>query len=907
MSEEAEVPEDSDEEVVILIDDGHLEHIGILRKSGRYPWGSGETPHQRNKAFLDYVEDLRKKGLTETQIAEGMGMFSEDGRKVSTTALRAAKSIAKNEIKKEEISQAMRLKEKGLSNIAIGERMGMPESSVRALLNPSTKERADILQTTSSMLKDAVTEKGFIDVGVGVENHLGISSTKLATSVAMLREQGYELYYLNVQQLGTGKDTKLKVLGPPGATYQDLLKAKSEDKIGSVGHFSEDNGRSFLGMQPPLSINSKRVAVRYGDEGGADADGLIQVRRGVDDVSLGGARYAQVRIAVDGTHYLKGVAAYSDNMPDGVDIVFNTNKKSTGNKLDAMKKVKDDPENPFGTTVRQKIEFDSKGKPKVTNVHNIVNEEGDWDKWSSKLSSQFLSKQSKQLAQEQLGLSYDIRKAEFDEIMSLTNPAVKKKLLNSFADGADSAADHLKATGLPRTKTKVILPINTLKDTEIYAPTFRDGEKVVLVRHPHGGIFEIPELTVNNRNKLAKSVMQNAVDAVGINSKVAARLSGADFDGDTVLVIPNNSKKVRNAPPLQGLKDFDPQRSYPAYEGMKPMSARTKQLEMGKVSNLITDMTIRGANSTELAAAVRHSMVVIDAEKHNLNYRQSAKDNGISALKAKYQNGSRNGATTLISQASSEVRIDKRKDRHVKNGGPIDAVTGKRMYEPTGESYVNKFGKTVVPGMKVSKMSLTDDAHSLSSGQPIERVYADHANKLKALGNNARKAMISTPDDKKQPSAVIAYAGEVSTLRAKLNVALKNAPIERRAQLLANANVAAKKAANPGMDNAELKKVRGQALAQARLRTGAAKTMIDVTPREWEAIQAGAISTNQLKQILDNTDLDVIKAYATPRAKTVMIPSKMAKAQSMLNAGYTQSEIADALGVPTSTLASALA
>ena len=73
--------------------------------------------------------------------------------------------------------------------------------------------------------------------------------------------------------------------------------------------------------------------VRYADDVGSDGvkgiekDGVIELRRGVEDLDLNGNRYAQVRILVDGTHYLKGMAVYSDDMPDGVDVVFNTNKK----------------------------------------------------------------------------------------------------------------------------------------------------------------------------------------------------------------------------------------------------------------------------------------------------------------------------------------------------------------------------------------------------------------------------------------------------------------------------------------------------------------------------------------------------------------------------------------------------
>lgn len=870
-------------------EDAYLAHYGILRKSGRYPWGSGGPEYASNKSFLGYVAQLQKEGLTESQIAEGMG--------ISTTQLRASKSIARNEERQASIIQATKLKDKGLSNVAIGERMKIPESTVRTLLEPSAKDKADILLSTSNMLRDEVKEKKYIDIGSGVENHLGMSSTKLATAVAVLQEEGYKIHYLKVRQLGTGKETTLKVLSAPDVSYGEV--SKNRDQIKQIQHFTEDGGRSFIGIQPPLSVSSKRVKVRYAEDGGADSDGVIHVRPGVDDISLGGARYAQVRIAVDGTHYLKGMAMYDDNLPAGVDLVFNTNKKNTGNKLDAMKAMKDDPDNPFGAVVRQKID-PSTGK--VKSAMNIVNEEGAWDSWSKSLSSQLLSKQSPTLAKQQLDMTYERKQREFDDIMKLTNPAVKKKLLESFADDVDSAAVHMKAAALPRQRSSVILPINSLKESEIYAPNFRNGERVALVRYPHGGIFEIPELTVNNRHPQAKRALGQARDAVGINSKVAERLSGADFDGDTVLVIPNNKKQIKTAPALDGLKGFDPQRSYPAYEGMKRMSARTKAIQMGEVSNLITDMTIRGASTQELARAVRHSMVVIDAEKHNLNYRQSAIDNGIAQLKSKYQGGARAGASTLISRAKSTTRVEDRKARPAAEGGFIDRATGQKRYVPTGTTYVNAKGKTVPRTIEVRKLAEANNAHTLSSGTPIEKVYADHSNKLKALANQARKVSVNTAPTRYSASAKNAYAHEVDTLRAKLNIALRNRPLERQAQLLANAAVRAKQDANPDMDKAELKKIQGLALAQARARTGAGKKRIEITPQEWAAIQAGAISNNTLTQILANADLDRVKELATPREKIVMTDAKTSRAKAMLALGYTQSEIADQLGVSLSTL-----
>src|SRR5688572_29738825 len=489
-------------------EDQYLAHYGILRKSGRYPWGSGGPEVASNRSFLDFVAQLQKQGLSEAEIASGMG--------ITTTQLRASKSIAKNEERQANINMATRLKDKGMSNIAIGERMGMPESSVRALLEPAAKDRADILLATSNMLRDEVAAKKYLDIGTGVENHLGMSSTKLATAVAVLQEEGYKIHYLKVKQVGTGKQTTIKVLSAPDVTYSEV--SKNRDQIKQPQHFTEDGGRSYISIQKPLSVSSKRVGVRYAEDGGTDSDGVIHVRPGVEDISLGGARYAQVRIAVDDTHYLKGMAMYKDDLPNGIDLVFNTNKKSTGNKLDAMKEMKADPENPFGAVVRQRVDPKS---GKVKSAMNIVNEEGDWDSWSRSLSSQLLSKQSPALAKGQLNMTYERKRREYDDINKLTNPAVRKKLLESLADDVDSAAVHLKAAALPRQRSSVILPINSLKEKEIYAPNFRNGESVVLVRYPHGGIFEIPELTVNNNHPQAKRALGQARDAVGINSKVA--------------------------------------------------------------------------------------------------------------------------------------------------------------------------------------------------------------------------------------------------------------------------------------------------------------------------------------------------------------------------------------------------
>lgn len=892
---------------MIVEEEDYLAHYGTPRKSGRYPWGSGGNITQRNRSFLDYIESLRGKGISDPEIAKGLDM--------TTTEFRAKNSIAKNEQKQSKIAMAQRLSDKGYSNRAVGERMAengkaLNESSVRSLLEAGRKDVVDVLQTVANMLREQVAEKEYVDIGSGVENHLvGVSQVKLATAVAILQEEGYKVHPVLTDQPGTraGHKTKVKVLTPPGTTYKDVVT--NLDKIKQIMEFSEDGGRSFLGLVNPLSLNSKRIDIRYAEDGGAEADGVLYVRPGVKDVELGGSRYAQVRVAVDGTHYLKGMAMYKDGLPSGVDIQFNTNKTSTGNKLDAMKPMKTtidgkiDPDNPFGASIRRQIIVkDADGKDATTSAMNIVNEEGGWNSWSRNLSSQTLSKQSPTLAKTQLNMTYERSKNELDTIMKLTNPAVRVKLLNAFADGADSSAVHLEAAALPRSFWHVILPFNTIKETEVYAPTYRNGERVALVRYPHGGTFEIPELTVNNSHAPAKSVLGQASDAIGINSKVAERLSGADFDGDAVMVIPNNSNTIKTSPALIGLKNFDPRAAYPKYEGMKPMDARTKGVEMGKISNLITDMTIGKASTEDLARAIRHSMVVIDAETHNLNYKESARVNGIAQLKTKYQGSAKSGAATLISKATARADVPVSKARRLSKGGPIDPATGKKVFVKTDETYVNSKGKTVLKTTVSKKLAETDDAFTLSSGTVIEKVYADHSNKLKALANTARKEMVATTPMRINPSAKTAYSNEVKSLDAKLNLVLRNRPLERQALLIAGTQVSARRQANPQMSKDDVKKISYQALAAARARTGAQKNEIHITDGEWNAIQAGAISNNKLVQILNKADLERVKQLATPKTSLLMSSAKLQRAQAMANSGYTQADIADALGVSLTTL-----
>lgn len=897
----------------ILAED-ELEHYGMPRRSGRFPWGSGENPYQRTGYFRRGLSEMRSQGMTDKEIMQAMGM--------SSTEFRQMNSLAKNAKRAEDISEILRLKDQGLSNVEIGKRMDPPigESQVRNLLTANSSERASMTSNVANALKKQMETKKYLDVGDASERELSdilgfkVSAERRDTALAMLRQEGYDVVEIRVPQVTNKRNfTTMKILAPEGTTKQDIYN--NLDSVKSIGDYDSISEMTSLGLKPPVSVDPKRVQVRYRDEGGLEKDGVIELRRGVNDLSLGKANYAQVRIAVDGTHYLKGMAVYSDNLPDGVDIVFNTNKTSDvpmlGPKdntvLKPMKKTADgqiDMANPFGATIKKQVEYDDVDGKKQQGVVNIVNEEGGWGEYSKTLSAQVLSKQPISLIKRQLNQSYEEKKQEYDTIMSLTNPAVKKKLLDTFSEECDSAAVNLKAAALPRQATQVILPLTTIKPTEVYAPQYKDGEEVVLVRFPHAGVFEIPRLTVNNRNKEGKNVIGAAAkDAVGISASVAEQLSGADFDGDFVVVIPVNDKvRFRSEKPLAQLKDFDPKVEYKGYPGLKKINPDYKQKQMGVVSNLITDMTLQGAPNDEIARAVKYSMCIIDAEKHGLDYKRCYQDCDIDSLKKKYQ--PKGGVSTLISRANSEMRVPERKNFSIDRD--TDPVTGERRFRETGRSYVDSDGSVKYAEEKSTKMFEAKDARSLISDAdtPTERAYANYANQLKALANKARKEYVSTGSIPLSKTAQVTYAEEVNSLKAKLNNAIKNAPKERQAQITANVVVKIKKQDNPDMTKGEEKRLRQQALSAARQRFGANRqnVRVNITDREWDAIQAGAVSNSLLLRILANTDMDAVKQRALPKTEQAISTARQRRIKTLLNAGYTVAEVAESVGVSTSTV-----
>lgn len=949
--------------------------------SGRYRKGSGENPLQRGNDFMTEYSRYKKDGYSDKQIANVMGM--------STTALKERKEYERATRLAEENARLVRLREHGEGWTAISRKMGIDEGTLRSRYKKIQEQKDIPKKNTAEMLKESVDKYKYIDVGAGVELYMGVTANNKNAALRALTDSGeYTIHKLKVEQLGNpGKYTWQNVLTKSDVPWKDVNDHMG-DIMPAMGH-STDGGRTFrMGMAFPESIDSSRVFIRYDEDGGTLKDGVIELRKGVMDISLGSSTYSQVRIGVDGSHYLKGMAIYSDNVPEGYDVIYNTNKKRGTDPYDVFKEMKVnketgeiDKDNPFGATIKhlvgQSYYKDSKGKwgqdengsykllsdmdisydgPKYSlSKINKVNDEGDWSNWSRTLASQMLAKQSLELIKQQLDISRKEKQAQFDEIKNTENPVLRQKLLEEFADDCDSAAVDLKAAAMRGQASHVILPIESLRDDEVYAPNYANGTKVVLVRYPHGGVFESPELVVNNNNREAVSILgKNLTDAIGINHNVAEQLSGADFDGDSVLVIPNDRGQIHTEKPLfhnfdthdyaftneqcmvkgrqclrgaikkRDSKDviamkermaagYSPTEKEIMKLGQKELTikSQTKQKQMGIVSNLITDMTLKGANRDELERAVKHSMVVIDSEKHHLDYKRSEKEYRIDELKARYQghydeDGSyHEGSSTLMSRAKSPVRVNERKEWHAKD---IDEQ-GNKVYKETGAGYF-KNGKFIARQEESTKMAEAKDAFELSSGTMKEREYALYANAMKDMAREARLGGVAVKMPPVNSTAAKAYKAEVDHLNAQLETALKNSPLERLAQRRGNAVIREKINANPELKDkahkADLKKYKAQALAGARDNVGASKQKVVISPAEWKAIQAGAVSSSKLKSILNNADMDQVRSVASPKASKEMSTSKVSLAKSLAAVGYTNAEIAERLGVSSSTVSKAL-
>ena len=1016
--------------------------------SGRYRQGSGDNPNQHfsGDRFFVTLNKLRSQGMGQPEIAKTMGYKS-------TGELRAAISI--NKEKREAIfySSYDSLKEKHpeMNRTQLAKELGVPESTLRAKLKAREENKKELSLALADNLQKIADESVAVDVGKGAEHQLGCSNEKKKAALQILEQKGYKIDNFRFrQQTNPNQIIEYKVLHRPDVSYDYIYKHRDAIRpIKEKGSFSDDGDTMNPPFRYPESMDKKRLAVRFSDGSVANADGtvysglskderksgtakdgLIEVRKGCKDLYFGtGVNYCQARILVDGSHYIKGMAVYSDNLPDGVDVLFNTNKDSSvpilGSKNSTVLKPikKDDPTNPFGSAIKeeggQSYYLDPNGKYKnyagESTSLSLINKratEGDWNDWAKNLPSQFLSKQNVPLIRRQINLTLLNKEKEYKEINELTNPEIKKKLLEEFADGCDTESVNLKTAALPGQRYQVILPLTSISDKECYAPNFTNGSKVALVRYPHGGIFEIPILTVNNNNKEGKQILESqsaAADAIGITKSTADRLSGADFDGDTVMVIPLSDKFKIDATKdtLPGLKNFDPKFEYGCdpnltytdkdgvshyfHNGVefKPMTKKNTQKQMGIISNLITDMTLQKATPQEVERAVKHSMVVIDAEKHHLDYRESERINGVAQLKRRYQYQQKGfdedgnpkygeGASTLISKAKSTVDVRERKEGLfvMKDGGKavvddegkgtksrtfldpetgnrvsrsevkelfIDPKTGKKLYRETGRELIkvtfndpdgnkhtvegferpngdivykkNRSDKDYItvtneqvkktPVMqKITRMSETDDAFELSRGTVQEKLYAEYANRLKNMANQARLEMLMTEDSKYSKAARMQYLNEVYSLKQKIKEAEQNAPYERQAQLMAGYRVESLVAENPSLyeDKDRYKKLKTQILADSRNKVGAYRRMIDISDKEWEAIQAGAITSSMIKTILKYADENKFKSLAMPRKRDTVTKSMADRMIALSRKGYTNEEIAESIGVSVSTV-----
>lgn len=923
----------------------YILHSGVKRKSGRYEWGSGEFPFQHEPWFQGWS---KLTSAEQVETAKALGMTLKEARN--------RYSIAKDAKKAQDIAHAKELRySKQMSVKAIAEKMGVSESTINSWLKPDAETRARETEELAKKIAQFAEGHAGIDIGKGCATAMGVNKNKFEVAVQLLKDrEGYYNVQWGQEQQTSKNDQKTQTtaLIKIKPEWKDLSPAQlktvaykyarshSDDIVLPFEvKYNNETGKTVLGFDIPKSVSSDEIEVVYTDKngkGGAERDGLIELRRGLDKLSLGNDNYSQVRIAVDDTHYIKGVAVYSDDLPDGINIRVHSNRKEgvplksddpdAKQVLKPMKRADDgsiDLEDPFGAQITAQ-----------RGCINKVNEEGDWDDWTSSrtLASQVLSKQSKDLAERQLNLDYTKRAAEFETIKQISNPIVREKMLNDFADECDKAAVHLKAAALPGQSVKVLIPIPSLKPGECYCPTYQDGEKLALIRFPHQSISEIPMVTVNNSNKEGKKVMTNqAIDAIGLNPKDAHRLSGADFDGDTVVCIPNKKGYIKNAPEFTGLEGYEPKEQWPGYPGMKPISHQLAQQKMGIVTNLITDMSLRGAKEDEMVRAIKMAQLIIDAEKHKLNWKGAEEEYRIAELHEKYQGKKTGGAVTIISKASGEAHVPERekyskinpetgekeyKLTHKKKVWFVDPETGKKYYKnllPKQPGY-DPNAKDVL--IKSTKMAEEKDARNLISPyrHPIEIVYATYANQMKAMGNEARKESLVKRDTPYSIQAAKTYEEEVKNLKEKLDSSKVNAALERLAQRSAEIIIKERIAKYPDRYNKStpdgkkhLSKLKNQVTNQQR-KIVSKQRPFEVTEREWEAIQAGALHKSDVKEIINRANSDDIKKYAMPKNSnyTILSPANLAHAIAMLNSGFTQAEVAANFNISPSTLRRAI-
>ena len=193
-----------------------LYHYGMPRRSGRYPWGSGDDPYQHSGDFISRVQELRKQGMSEAEIAKAVGLEN-------TTQLRTHYSNAINQRRSDQIARVRSMLADGKSQAEVAREIGINESTLRSLLNERSAARTNAAQNTADFLRQQIKEKGLIDVGTGVERELGISREKLNQALQILQDEGYSVYGGGVPQVtNPGKQTNIKVLCPPGTEHKEI-------------------------------------------------------------------------------------------------------------------------------------------------------------------------------------------------------------------------------------------------------------------------------------------------------------------------------------------------------------------------------------------------------------------------------------------------------------------------------------------------------------------------------------------------------------------------------------------------------------------------------------------------------------------------------------------------------------
>lgn len=959
--------------------------------SGRHPFGSGDNPHQHDLDLYYELTKLRNSGYSDDDIAKVWNMNTNEFRKQRTLSTSAYKMYRYEEAKI--------LFEKGSSNIDIANKLNCTEGTVRNMrkqYDAGVEVKETKLGATKTLLKGELAKYenkepvSIIDVGDGSERYIGVSQVMKDNALEALKREGYVLHTIQVAQVNNFKNkTTVKILAKVNADWDSLdtkyttgLNPDNEDEMKRMvaryayAHLDEihpisdtlvikDDSAVVKTIKPPVSVDSNRIKVAYADdpvdgETNLAREGTMVLRPSAADLTMTNydanniTHYAQVRIGVDGTHYLKGMAMLGNesDFPDGVDIIFYTKKSSSVPKMDVFKRMKTiydddgnkiiDPENPFGAAIKangQRTYLDADGNERQSCV-NILKEEGDWNEYSKSLAAQFLSKQSLPLIKDRLNASMDDVKDQLDQISKIENPAVRKKFLEEFADNCDTHAHELDAAAVSGQLTQVLLPIPSVPSGQIYAPNFKDGDKVALIRYPHAGIFEIPYLTVNNKIPGAVAALGKCKDAVGVNKETLDQLSGADTDGDTAVIIPESSlapgTRVDHMPYLEGLVGYDPQEDVPYVEGVtrknpewdgigkegKTMTKRERGQQMGYTTNLIMDMTAQGCEVDDLTRAVKHSMVVVDAYKHGLDWRASEEKYGITELKMKYQGSRRGGGSTIFTRAGGGARVNDFKlgqyqidENGKKHLVTIDSKTGEPLYRDTGETYIDKKGVERNSTTEITKMAKAwregKDAFSLVSEWRTDKevAYAEYSNAMHQLANNTRLIVNNMEGQAQNKEARQQYQAEIASINEKLITAQMNAPRERLAQMQATSVINAKLRANPAIreDEEELKKLKKFQLNQARARTGASgkETRIHLTAKEYEAINAGAIGSTTLDKVLAKCDSETLRELAMPKTEaTTLNDAQIARLKMAYNGGQnvTQAQLAEQFGISVSTV-----